>query len=478
MSRRTKAVHADSPLTLLEPGEIYTPSWTRLSPIRTRRPDDFSWVVFTNETSSLSDQIVATLRSEGVEPLCIPSWAQGAVDRGYLTEVFRAAWTERRWPTRILYLWSLLDEPLSKETHQQSLDTALSAAALARTVDQAIQSSYQDQDCVTLRLTNYAMRVTGYEAFQAERALLTLTSERASEGANIRRRSVDVIAPARGTELEKELVASILTEAMTSSVGSGAVAIRGGIWRWLRQSDWAPIGAGDRHLSVGTEAGNYLIVGDTSSIELTFAYQLACAGAGSLVIRSPCELPPREQWDALVEGSPETDAAAQWLWQIRVIEELGCEVRVLTIDPDKIDELPKAVRQLCGRSISGVFYVTDAATKSKLDAQNVLRIRARRLASLHDALTDMSFGFMVMLATMDPPQGDTHSEELDLLGTYQEALAISASSGKRRVASIVCRVSPDTGGRSTNGLHWYEVTDSVWQILRVGLTQASLTIRG
>ena len=73
-------------------------------------------------------------------------------------------------------------------------------------------------------------------------------------------------------------------------------------------------------------------------------------------------------------------------------------------------------------------------------------------------------------------QGD-YPEELDLLGAYQDALAISGSSRKRRIASIVCYTSHGAGGSSTNGIHWYELADNIWQILGGGLTQASLTIQ-
>ena len=414
---RPKEVHvagAAQGSTLYVAAGIYAPSWTRSSPIRARRPEDFSWVVFTDETSSLSNQIVATLRSEGADPLCIPACIpqstgiamqhralQGTYDRELLTEILHTSWVERRKPTRILYLWSLLPEPLSKETHQNGLDIILSATATAQMVDQAIECSYENQDCLALRVTNCAMRVTGYEVVQAERALLTVRNEGAADGVNIRRRSVDVIQPVHGSELEKDLAASILTEAMASSVGGGAVAIREGIWRWLPQPGLVHIGAGDSQLPAVSEAGNYLIAGDTTSIGITLAYQVACLGAASLIITSPYELPPRERWDALVEGSPEANEVAQWLWQIRVIEALGCKVHVLTADPDKTDELPGAVRQLYGSNISGAFYITEATATSKADAQNILRIRARRLAALHDAIAAVSIGFVVMLTALD-----------------------------------------------------------------------------
>jgi hypothetical protein len=401
----------------------------------------------------------------------------GTYDRELLTEILRTSRAERRKPTRILYLWSLLSEPLSRETHQNGLDIILSAAATAQMVDQAIECSYEDEDCLALRVTTCAMRVTGYEVIQAERALLTVRNEGACDGANIRRRSVDVISPLHGSQLEKDLAASILTEAMASSVGSGAVAIREGIWRWRPQPGLAHIGAADSQLPVVSEAGNYLIAGDTTSIGITLAYQVACLGAASLIITSPYELPPRERWDALVEGSPEADEVVQWLWQIRVIEALGCKVHVLTSGPDRTDELLEAVRQLYGSNISGAFYITDATATSHGDAQNILSIRARRLALLHDALTDVSIGFVVMLAALDRMQGD-YPEELDLLGSYQDALAISGSSSKRRIASIVCYTSMGAGGSSTNGIHWYELADNIWQILGGGLTQASLTVQG
>jgi acyl transferase domain-containing protein/acyl carrier protein len=463
--------------------EIYTPSWTRSSPMRSRRPEQFSWVVFTDETSSLSNHIVATLRSEGADPLCVPMehgarapHFQGTFDRDLLAKILGASWAERRKPTRILYLWSLLSQPPSKQTHQNSLDAILSAAALAQMVDQAIESSYKDQDCLVLRVINCAMRVTGYEIILAERALLSVRNESASDGANIRRRSVDVNPPSHGTELEKDLAASLLTEAMASSMGSGSVAIREGIWRWLPQSELVHMDAGDDHLPAITEAGNYLIAGDTTSMGIILAYQVACAGAASLTITSPYELPPRERWDTLVDGSAETNEVAQWLWQIRAIEEMGCNVHVLAIDPDKTERLSQAVRQLHGRDISGVFYITDATASSKVDAQKVLRSRAHRLASLHDALTDVSVGFVVMLAALDCMTGDTYTEELALFGAYQDALAISGSSRKRRIASIVCHSSHGVGGSPTKGVHWYELADNIWQILGVGLTQASLTI--
>ena len=149
----------------------------------------------------------------------------------------------------------------------------LSATATAQMVDQTIECSYKDQDCLALRVTNRAMRVTGYEVVQSERALLTVRNEGAADGVNIRRRSVDVIQPLHGSELEKDLAASILTEGMASSVGSGAVAIREGIWRWLSQPGLVHIGAGDSHLPAVSEAGNYLIAGDTSSIGITLGYQ-------------------------------------------------------------------------------------------------------------------------------------------------------------------------------------------------------------
>jgi acyl transferase domain-containing protein/acyl carrier protein len=462
--------------------EIYAPSWTCSSPIRSRRAEQFNWVVFNDETSSLSNHIVATLRSEGADPLCVPlsvpertSMVQGAFDRDRLAKILRASRAERGKPTRILYLWSLLSDP-GKKTHQNSLETALCATALAQQVDQAIEDSYKDQDCLVLRVINCAVRVTGSEVIRAERALLTVRNEK--NGANIRRRSVDVILPSRDTELEQDLAASILTEAMASSMGSGSVAIREGIWRWLPQSELVRIDADDGHLPPITATGNYLIAGDTTSIGIILAYQLACAGAASLIITSPYELPPRERWDALVKGSAENNELSQWLWQIRVIEELGCNVHVLAIDPDETGQPSQAVRQLDGREITGAFYITHAAASSKVTAREVLRNQAQCLASLHDALTDVSVGFVVMLAAMDATTGDTCTEGLALFAAYQDALAVSGSSRKRRIASIVCHSSPaGTGSSPTKAVHWYELADNIWQILGAGFTQASLTIQ-
>jgi hypothetical protein len=150
---------------------------------------------------------------------------------------------------------------------------------------------------------------------------------------------------------------------------------------------------------------------------------------------------------------------------------------MLTMDPDETDELMEAVRQLYGSTISGAFYITDPSATSRGDAQSILPIRARRLALLHDALSDVSVGFVVMLAVLDGMQGE-QPEELDLLGAYQDALAISGSSSKRRIASIVCHTAHGSGSSSTNGIHWYELADTLWQILGGGLIQASLTIQG
>jgi acyl transferase domain-containing protein/acyl carrier protein len=198
-------------------------------------------------------------------------------------------------------------------------------------ITQALAQSAVFEPLKILAVTTEIQEVTGDERLCPEKAtLLGLCKVIPQEYPNISCRTIDISIPDSGSPQESQTVEALLAEVAAES-DDHVVAYRGKR-RWVQTYVPVPLGLAIPQAPVFREGGVYLITGGLGHVGLALAEHLARTVHARLILIGRSEVPPRREWEPLLEIVDEGDNLHRKLRSIMALEKLGAEVMVLGAD--------------------------------------------------------------------------------------------------------------------------------------------------
>jgi acyl carrier protein len=173
--------------------------------------------------------------------------------------------------------------------------------------------------------------------------------------------------------------------------------------------------------------------------------------AAKLVLVGRSELPPREQWDELLQlGADELlktnqKEAVEKIWQIRAIEEMGSEVLALSADVAALGQMQSVLRQTLERfgQLNGVFHAAGVLGIGLMQlrtleaARGMLAPKVAGVVVLDEILKDVPIDFLLLISSMTSVTGGGPGQlEYCSGNAYMDAYAQAQTSPQRPVISI------------------------------------------
>ncbi|KAB8190921.1 SDR family NAD(P)-dependent oxidoreductase [Nonomuraea phyllanthi] len=225
-----------------------------------------------------------------------------------------------------------------------------SALALAR---ELVDNTGSAPRAELVLLTPQAVNVAGADLRHPEHATLAaLAPSLQQENPRLRCRHIDVDA---GTD-----PATLAVQVLAASVCAheGPVAVRAGE-TWLRRYEPYPVEEPERRPF--RDGDTVLITGGLGDVGLVLSRHLAGTYGCRLVLTARSPLPPREEWDAYLAGSPPGgDRTARHIRNIRDLEDRGATVLALSADVADEEQMAAVVAAAVER-FGGIDVVVHGA---------------------------------------------------------------------------------------------------------------------
>lgn len=271
---------------------------------------------------------------------------------------------------------------------------------------------------------------------------------------------IDVRTPkkprARKARDELDRLAAVVEKELASS-DTGLLALRGDD-RWCLEHEAGDLPeAGKGIPSRLRERGTYLVTGGLGGVGSLVAEWLARTVQARLVLVGRRELPPVEQWDAVLASGVD-DWATRTIQKVRLLESFGAEVCVCSADVANVvqmEQVAKTARERFG-AIHGVFHAAGTiqdeliASKEQATVERVMAPKVQGALVLEEVLGKEPEDFMVLFSSTSSVLGPPG--QIDYVG----ANAFLNAMARRRSSE----------GRPTVALQW-----GVWN--GVGMTAQS-----
>src|SRR5262249_31266164 len=149
--------------------------------------------------------------------------------------------------------------------------------------------------------------------------------------------------------------------------------------------------------------------GGLGGLGLTLGHWLAANTSARLILTARTPLPPREEWDSVIEKGP-NDPTAAIVKKIREIEASGGEVVTMAADAGDLGQMKRVVEAIGDRfgSLNGVIHAAGvpgagriSVLKEAVDIHGVLTPKIGGLDVLVDLLGDTPLDFVVLTSTIN-----------------------------------------------------------------------------
>jgi len=279
----------------------------------------------------------------------------------------------------------------------------------------------------------------GDEARAPEKATsLGLVRVLAEEHPAIAYRSVDVAAPAEGSQGDDALVDRLAAECAADRAEPEVALRRSGRWTpSFERIDAPDLDAGR---GVLRDRGVYLIVGGLGNLGYNHAEVLARRARARLVLVVHRALPDEKEWDAYVASHGEGDPTRARILKVRALEALGADVHVERADAAEPAELRAAVDRgvarfglmngavfAAGNVDETLFCPSGDLTPAAVRAQ--LRARVRGLIAFAAATSAAPLDFCVVDSSMASILGGVGRAAYAMATSFMDAFAERRADG-------------------------------------------------
>ncbi|MEQ8293378.1 MAG: beta-ketoacyl synthase N-terminal-like domain-containing protein [Roseovarius sp.] len=418
-----------------------------------------TWLVFTDDTG-LTDAATARLTAAGHTVTTVrpgDSFARLSDDayrlapdqgpEGY-AQLFRALAAENRLPTRIVHAWLVTDKESFRPGSNFFTRNMEHGFHSLMHLAQAIESVDRPDTMHLTVLTTGAAQVRDEALPYPEKATIAGPAgviPKELPGTTVATLDIALPAPAPSRRRKPAPVAfptEQLLEDFLAEPANSVAALRDGR-RFAQAWKAADLPARPED-TVFRDGGTYLITGGMGGIGLTVARDLAQTHGANIVLLSRSALPPRHQWQTLIDTMPASNPAVARITAIREIEALGGAVRVEVADVCDIEQMQQAVARAKADfgAINGVIHaaglIDDAPLlgKTTFDVERVLAPKLHGLRVLDSLFETDELDLMVLFSstsTITKPEG-----QIDYIAAneYLNAFARSRQGGKTRVLAV------------------------------------------
>ena len=445
----------------------FLPAWTRGPMLSLLTAGELEalprdWLVFT-DSLGLGEAVAARLEAAGKRAVRIlPGKGFGreglaftvdpASERDY-EALFRVLREEKVTPGPIVHAWAVTaDEALERGLafYEASLRTGYrSLIALVR----ALTAANMEHLPISLGVvSNHLQSVTGEELLSPEKALvLGPCRVIPSEFLHMQSMSIDVETPCSGETLPA-VVDSILRDVAgiphpdpseaAADIFRSTVAYRGR-HRWEQFFDRVRLPLPDPARVPLRDGGVYMITGGFGGVASELSLHLARTRRARLVLTGRTSLPPREEWDAWLNGHAADDAASRRIRQIRLLEEEGAQVLPITADMADAAALRRgwdeALRTFGG--IDGVFHAASTASSSMIQAQTEEKAFAVISPKVHgtlllEELAGDSLDFLMLFSSISSHVGALGHTDYTAACLFMDTFAQMKNRQKRKTRVV------------------------------------------
>ena len=407
--------------------------WKKSPAAKTAPADHACWLLFLDETG-LGHEISNQLKTAGHEVLAVVASEKYKRTSNGLYEIrpgMREDYDELLTdivkhedpPTRILHLW-----PVTTASSGRSLDQTLDLSFYSLLF---LAQAWGDQDLGEAEIacvSNGLQSVSGENIVEPARAtLLGPVRVIPKEFPGTFCRSIDLD---RNIQDWRRAASDIIAECALHSADS-CVA--------YRQSERYVETFESTSLSTRTsgarlkEKGVYLIVGGLGGIGLVVAEHLARTVHARLVLVGRTQLPPRSEWQAVIDKPKGANSTRQKIAKLREIESLGAEVLSISADVTDAKQIEGALRIARQRfgDIHGVIHaaglIEDAPLqiKTRESAARVLAAKIQGTLALQEVLANDKLDFLLLFSSISsllPPAGQV---DYAAANAFLDAFAVS-----------------------------------------------------
>ncbi|MCB1348911.1 MAG: SDR family NAD(P)-dependent oxidoreductase, partial [Maritimibacter sp.] len=424
------------------------------------------WLVFADE-AGLTDQVTEKLRAAGHEVLTVRAGDSFARDgeTGYILSPERGRDSydaligdlmEREFlPDRIVHGWLATTResfrPGSSFFHRNLEQGFFSLVFLA----QAIGDEGWSQKIHINVLSSGAVKVAGEALAYPEKATLAgPVRVIGREFPNITVSALDLDLPqarGRGAADVSAHVAPVLEELLSPPVALEA-ALRGTKryeMGW-RPQPLEPAQAGEAKLK---DKGVVLITGGFGGIGLTLAERLIATAKARIVLVSRGGLPPREDWDKLLDNTAPGDALARRIRAVQGLEAAGGEVLCLAGDVSNVEDM-REVRAKIEAEMGPVHGIIHAAgviedgliqTKTMTEIEDVFAPKLHGTQVLEEVFPDGDVDWMVLFSSSSTATAPAGQVDYVAANEYLNAYARARAGGRTRVQAVGWGIWADAG---------------------------------
>lgn len=310
-------------------------------------------------------------------------------------------------PWRVVHLWTLEREPSIAAA--DSLNSGFySLMALA----QALGNVELDELCRILVVSNNVQDVTGSEPLSPEKTtLIGPCKVIPQEYPKLSCSNIDIRLPQPGSRQEATLLQSLLGE-ITTSQPDPVVALRENR-RWIQSFEPMHLPEQDSAAAHLREGGVYLITGGLGGIGLAMAEQLARGVRARLVLTARKALPPRSQWEEILQAQGDTQGVGRQIHKVLNLEQLGAEVLVMAADVTDEARMQDVVRQTLETFgvLHGVLHAAGVPgigliqRKTPEMAASVMAPKMKGTLVLERVLRGLSLDFLVLFSSITSVTG-------------------------------------------------------------------------
>ncbi|MFF0223667.1 beta-ketoacyl synthase N-terminal-like domain-containing protein [Streptomyces sp. NPDC004629] len=430
----------------------YTPVWHRAPLPRTAPADEpRDWLVLADD-QGLADGVTDRLRARGHAVTTVrmaqtyarttdDSFDADPADPDHLGQVVKELRRSGRPPHRVLHAWSVTGAEEQSDTvarYTRALDTGFHTLV---TLAQALGEAGEDRPVRIDVLTDGLQDAHGSPVTAPERATLHgAVTVLPQEYAWLSCRSIDVTPPQDAADRAR-LVTHLLAE-LTGPGGDALVAYRG--TQRLRRA-FAPVALDAAPVAVTwREGAGYLVTGASGEAGLTFAEQLAQAGARLHLIGDP-DFPAEDAWQDWLSGAMGDDDRVRA--RIARLAALRAgrpdDIAYRAADLGDLGEAARAVTEARTRlgSLRGVLHCVDTrgsglvALKTRKDFAAVLDARVRSTLLLDELLRAEQLDFFLLGSATTGIVGGFGQADNTAVAAFLDAFAqAGAAAGRPTVA--------------------------------------------
>ena len=428
---------------------FYIPGWKRSAPPQNIPANGMAsnemsaekscWLLFSDEMG-LCSAITDELSSNGITSLTVrrgngfarekDGFVINPANKEDFLRLIKALKSENHDPSNIIYAWNYGKEPGPDHldphmAEQMAADHFYSPMFL----QQALISEGLIKNIFLIFVVNHLFDVTGEKVLAPEKALCIGPARVISqEHPGIVSRLVDLASSTEPNHI-KELGVSLISECRLSA-DENIVAYRHG-YRWTE--DYTALFPDTCAFANGVLAnqGVYLITGGVSGIAMELAKYIARTVKSTLVLTHRSPLPPRGEWQGIVETAGPDDTSVQRIRDIMELESMGTTVVTARIDASD----DQATRDLVGRvekeygPVRGILHSAGMpgagviALKDKEQADLVLSSKLHGSLILHDIFKNRKLDFFFLFSSVSSIFGE--AARIDYCGSnaFMDALA-------------------------------------------------------